>query len=110
TVCRAMLEALGDSWSTALIFNPPADPDLLLKSVAIEFGLKVAGLDVLEIRARLNEFLIEQAASGRDAVLIIDEAQNLNNHLLEHIRLLSNLETEERKLLQIVLMGQPEFR
>ncbi len=64
TVCRAMLEALGDSWSTALIFNPPADPDLLLKSVAIEFGLKVAGLDVLEIRAGLNEFLIEQAASG----------------------------------------------
>jgi len=110
TVCRAMLEALGDSWSTALIFNPPADPDLLLKSVAIEFGLKVAGLDVLEIRAGLNEFLIEQAALGRDAVLIIDEAQNLNNHLLEHIRLLSNLETEERKLLQIVLMGQPEFR
>ena len=110
TICRAMLEALGDSWATALIFNPPADPDLLLKSVAIEFGLKVSGLDVLQIQAELNEFLVEQAALGRDAALIIDEAQNLNNHLLEHIRLLSNLETEERKLLQIVLMGQPELR
>jgi general secretion pathway protein A len=110
TICRAMLGALGDSWATALIFNPPTDPDLLLKSVAMEFGLKVAGLDGLQIRAGLNEFLIDQAASGKDAVLIIDEAQNLNNSLLEHIRLLSNLETEERKLLQIVLMGQPELR
>jgi general secretion pathway protein A len=76
----------------------------------MEFGIKVTGLDVLQIQAGLNEFLVEQAALGRDAALIIDEAQNLNNHLLEHIRLLSNLETEERKLLQIVLMGQPELR
>src|SRR5947208_2916456 len=110
TVCRAMLEALGDSWASALIFNPPPDPDLLVKAVAIEFGLAAAGLGVLETRAKLNEFLIEQAAAGRDAVLIIDEAQNLTNHQLEHIRLLSNLETDDRKLLQIVLMGQPELR
>ena len=110
TVCRAMLGALGDSWASALIFNPPPDPDLLVKAVAIEFGLAAAGLGVLETRAMLNEFLIEQAAAGRDAVLIIDEAQNLTNHQLEHIRLLSNLETDDRKLLQIVLMGQPELR
>ena len=109
TVCRAMLEALGDSWASALIFNPPPGPDLLLKAVAHEFGLDVAGLDGLETRAVLNEFLITQAASGRDAVLIIDEAQNLSDDMLEHIRLLSNLETEDRKLLQIVLMGQPEL-
>jgi len=81
-----------------------------LKSVAIEFGLNVTGLDGLQIRVGLNESLSGQAALGGDAVLIIDEAQNLNNHLLEQIRLLSNLETEERKLLQIVLMGQPELR
>jgi len=110
TVCRAMLDALGDSWTSALIFNPPSDPDLLVKVVALEFGLKVAGLDSLGTRAMLNEFLIEQAASGRDSVLIIDEAQNLSNNQLEHIRLLSNLETEDHKLLQIVLMGQPELR
>ena len=110
TVCRAMLEALGDSWASALIFNPPPDPDLLVKAVANEFGLAAAELGVLETRAMLNGFLIEQAAAGRDAVLIIDEAQNLTNHQLEHIRLLSNLETDDRKLLQIVLMGQPELR
>ena len=109
TVCRAMLAALGDSWASALIFNPPPGPDLLLKAVAIEFGLDVAGLDALNASAVLNEFLITRAASGRDAVLIIDEAQNLSNEMLEHIRLLSNLETEDRKLLQIVLMGQPEL-
>src|SRR5947207_713206 len=105
-----MLAALGDSWASALIFNPPPDPDLLVKAVAIEFGIAAAGLGVLETRAMLNGFLIEQAAAGRDAVLIIDEAQNLTNHQLEHIRLLSNLETDDRKLLQIVLMGQPELR
>ena len=110
TVCRAMLEALGDSWSSALIFDPPREPDLLVKMVAMEFGLEVAGFDALYTRALLNEFLIEQAATGRDSVLIIDEAQNLSRDQLEHIRLLSNLETEDRKLLQIVLMGQPELR
>jgi general secretion pathway protein A len=110
TVCRAMLEALGDSWASALIFNPPPEPDLFVKAVAIEFGLEVGGLDALNTRSALNEFLIEQAAAGRDAVLIIDEAQTLTNRELENIRLLSNLETEDRKLLQIVLMGQPELR
>jgi general secretion pathway protein A len=110
TVCRAMLEALGDTWASALVFNPPPEPDFLVKMVAIEFGLEVGGMDALTTRALLNEFLIEQAATGRDAVLIIDEAQTLSNQELEHIRLLSNLETEDRKLLQIVLMGQPELR
>ena len=110
TVCRAMLETLGDTWASALVFNPPPEPDLLDKMVAIEFGLAVGGLDPLSTRGLLSEFLIEQAATGRDAVLIIDEAQALSNQELEHIRLLSNLETEDRKLLQIVLMGQPELR
>ena len=110
TVCRAMLAALGAAWDSALIFNPPPGPDLLLKAVAMEFGLDAAGLDALDTRAALNEFLITRAASGHDAVLIIDEAQNLTDDMLEHMRLLSNLETEDRKLLQIVLMGQPELR
>src|SRR2546426_6865946 len=79
TVCRAMLEALGDSWASALIFNPPPDPDLLVKAVAIEFGLAAAGLGVLETRAMLKEFLIEQAAAGRDAGVIIDQGAKLNN-------------------------------
>ena len=76
----------------------------------MEFGLPVRGLDRLEILALLNEFLLEQVAKGKECVLIIDEAQDLTHELLEQVRLLSNLETDERKLLQIVLMGQPELR
>jgi len=110
TVCRSALDALGDRWETALIFNPVLDPDLLIKSIAMEFGLKPRGMDRLETLAILNEFLLQLAAKERDAVLIIDEAQDLTDALLEQVRLLSNLETYERKLLQIVLMGQPELR
>lgn len=110
TLCRAMLEQLGDHFATALILNPVLDADLLLKAVAMEFGLKVKGMDRLETVAEINHFLLHQVENGKDAVLIIDEAQDLTNGLLEQVRLLSNLETDERKLLQIVLMGQPELR
>src|SRR2546428_8681342 len=93
TICRAMLGELGDSWATALIFNPPVDPDLLLKSVANEFGLKVAGLGGVQNQTGLNEFLIDQAASGRAAPLFIDQAPKLKNHLPEHHPPLSTLVT-----------------
>src|SRR5213076_2485880 len=75
-----------------------------------EFGLDVRGRDRFQILQVLNHFLLEEMAKGRDVVLIIDEAQNLTNDLLEQVRLISNLETDDRKLLQIVLMGQPELR
>lgn len=110
TLCRAMLEQLGDRFATALILNPVLDADQLMKAIAMEFGLNVKGMDRLEAVAALNEFLLGQVEQGRDAVLIIDEAQDLTNALLEQVRLLSNLETDDRKLLQIVLMGQPELR
>src|SRR2546430_5837820 len=80
TVCRAMLEALGDSWASALIFNPPPDPELLVKAVAIEFGIAAAGLGVLETRAMLNEVFIEQTAAGRGGGVVIREGPKLNNH------------------------------
>jgi general secretion pathway protein A len=67
-------------------------------------------MDRLEALAALNEFLIKQVEHGKETVLIIDEAQDLTNELLEQVRLLSNLETDDHKLLQIVLMGQPELR
>jgi len=67
-------------------------------------------LDRFEILAVINEFLLRQVERGKDTVLIIDEAQDLTDDLLEQVRLLSNLETDDRKLLQIVLMGQPELR
>jgi len=110
TLCRALLEQLPDTFSTALILNPVLDPDLLVKAVAMEFGLNVKGVDRLETVAIINDFLLRQMADGKESVLIIDEAQDLSNELLEQVRLLSNLETDDRKLLQIVLMGQPELR
>lgn len=110
TICRAFLDKLGPQYATALILNPVLDSDHLMKAIAMEFGLDTKGRDRLETLAAINQFLLEQVEHGRDAVLIIDEAQDLTDELLEQVRLLSNLETDERKLLQIVLMGQPELR
>jgi general secretion pathway protein A len=110
TLCRALLEQLGPSFSTALILNPVMDAPQLMKAVAMELNLQVKGMDLLETIAEINRFLLQQVEQNRDTVLIIDEAQDLTRDLLEQVRLLSNLETDERKLLQIVLMGQPELR
>ncbi len=110
TLCRALLEQLGKNCSTALILNPVLSADQLVQAIGMEFGLTVKGMDRLETLQAINLFLLHQAEEGRDAVLIIDEAQNLTNELLEQVRLLSNLETNDRKLLQIVLLGQPELR
>jgi len=110
TLCRALLEKLGPEFSTALILNPVLDADHLLKAIAMELGLQVKGMDRLEILAEINRFLLHQVEQNRETVLIVDEAQDLPMELLEQVRLLSNLETDERKLLQIILMGQPELR
>ena len=110
TLCRALLETLGKNFSTALILNPILNNDELVRAVATEFGITTKGLDRLEVLIEINRFLLQEVEENRDAVLIIDEAQDLTNESLEQIRLLSNLETNDRKLLQIVLMGQPELR
>jgi len=110
TLCRALLEQLGPEFSTALILNPVLDAEQLLKAIAMELNLQVKGLDRLETLAEINRFLLQQVERHKDTVLIIDEAQDLTRELLEQVRLLSNLETDERKLLQIILMGQPELR
>jgi general secretion pathway protein A len=111
TLCRAMLEQLdAKHYATALILNPVLSAEELMKAVAVEFGLPVNGLDKLDTLAVINQFLLRLVEQGKDAVLIIDEAQDLTDELLEQVRLLSNLETDNRKLLQIILMGQPELR
>ena len=110
TLCRALLEKLDGNFSTALILNPVMSGDELMKAIATEFGLNAKGLDRLETMAVINDFLLKQALAGKESVLIVDEAQNLTEELLEQVRLISNLETDDRKLLQIVLMGQPELR
>ena len=110
TLCRALLEHLDGHFSTALILNPVMSPNELMKAIATEFGLAVNGLDRLDTLSVINQFLLQQFERGQDTVLIIDEAQDLTDELLEQVRLLSNLETDNRKLLQIVLLGQPELR
>jgi general secretion pathway protein A len=110
TLCRAILDELGKNYATALILNPVLTPDQLMKAIAMELGLDVKGFDRLETMAAINLFLLHQVELRRDTVLIIDEAQDLTEELLEQVRLLSNLETDDRKLLQIVLIGQPELQ
>ncbi|MGH7942176.1 MAG: ExeA family protein [Limisphaerales bacterium] len=110
TLCRALLEQLDSRYSTALLLTPVLDANELMKAIAAEFGIEVKGLDRLETSAAFNAFLLQQVEEGRVPVLIIDEAQNFSDELLEHVRQLSNVETDERKLLQIVLIGQPELR
>ena len=110
TLSRALLEQLDPHYSTALILNPVMTVVELMKAIGMEFGLTVKRRNRLEIAAELNDFLIKQFESGKESVLIIDEAQDMTDNLLEQVRLLSNIELDNRKLLQIVLLGQPELR
>jgi general secretion pathway protein A len=110
TICRAILTELGPSYKTALILNPMITSTQLMRTVLAELGLELRKLDRTGYLEVLNRYLLEQVAAGNDVVLLIDEAQDLDPELLEQVRLLSNLETDRRKLLQIVLIGQPELR
>jgi len=109
TLCRALIAGLGPDTEVAFLFNPPRSATELLQAIASEFGLDPAGHQRHALNDQLNQFLLEQNSSGKRALLVIDEAQNLDASLLEEIRLLSNLETANRKLIQIVLLGQPEL-
>lgn len=109
TLCRALLEELEGKVSTALIFNTFLSEIELLKAINDEFGIDSSGGSRKELIDVLNRFLIDQLARGGNACLILDECQNLQVPVLEQIRVLSNLETENEKLLQIVMVGQPEF-
>ncbi|MEE4273087.1 MAG: AAA family ATPase [Thermoanaerobaculales bacterium] len=110
TICRAVLEELDDETATALILNPVMTGIQLLRSVLRELDLDDRGNDRVKLTDRLNTFLFAQAEADREVVLLIDEAQDMSPDLLEQVRLLSNLETDDRKLLQIILVGQPELR
>jgi len=110
TLCRALLARLGPQVHTALILNPVLTETQLLRAIVSEFGIETKRRDRLGYLDLLNEFLLKAVAEGRDAVLIIDEAQDMSVEGLELVRLLSNLETDRQKLLQIVLVGQPELR
>ena len=110
TLCRALFEQLDERYETALVLNPRMTSLQLLKSILNELGLTADGEDRVADLETLNRFLLEQIQRGKDVVVVIDEAQTMGVDLLEEVRLLSNLETDQRKLLQIVLIGQPELR
>ena len=109
TLCRAVLSRLPTSIRTALVLNPCLSETQLLRAIINDFGLDPAGNDRLAYIEQLNEFLLGQLKEGYNVALIIDEAQDLEPAVMEQIRLLNNLETDQHKLMQIVLVGQPEL-
>jgi general secretion pathway protein A len=112
TVCRCMLDQLPENCDTAFILNPRLTEEDLLASICEEIGIEypAAAASVKNLVDRINNHLLRSHAAGRRTLLIIDEAQNLNPSVLEQLRLLTNLETNRCKLLQIILIGQPELR
>ena len=109
TLCKKLLGRLDKSVKVSLVLNPYFSDMQLLQAIVQDFGIATEKKNRLEIIKTLNAFLLEQHAKGGNAVLIIDEAQHLTARQLEQVRLLSNLETSEEKLLQVVLAGQPEL-
>ncbi len=110
TVCRALLRQISGRFSTALVVNTLLTEKELLRTMLTDFGVDVPEGTRKDLVDALNRFLLAEADVDRRPVVIIDEAQNLSPSLLEQVRLLSNLETEKRKLLQIVLFGQKELQ
>ncbi len=111
TLCRRFLNELDPAhYDTALILNPRITETQMLKAVLTDLGETKLARSQNDLVAQMNRVLLDRIEKGRDIVLIIDEAQNLKFEVLEQIRLLSNLETDKQKLLQIVLMGQPELK
>jgi general secretion pathway protein A len=108
-LCRVLLERLDKTVSTALIFNSYLTKMELLQAITDDFGLQPRETTSKGYIDVLNEYLLSEFADGRNAVVVIDEAQNLEPTVLEQLRMLSNLETERVKLLQIILVGQPEL-
>ena len=110
TLCRVFLGGLGENTEAAYIFNPLLNAVQLLKAVNDEFGIDAQANTEKELIDTLNTFLMEKKRQGKQVIVLIDEAQKLGEDVLEQLRLLSNLETDTSKLLQIILVGQPELR
>jgi general secretion pathway protein A len=109
TLCKALLNKISPQVKTSLVLNPYFSHVQLLQAIVEDFGIQLVRKNRLDIVKQLNSFLLDINLKGSNAVLIIDEAQDLTVRQLEQIRLLSNLETSREKLLQIVLVGQPEL-
>ena len=110
TLLQTMLRGLDGQTTVARVMNTLLDPRELLESAMIDLGLDTAGKSKPAMLKTFGEFLVTERGAGRLVLLVIDEAQNLTLPALEEIRMLSNLETEKSKLLQIILIGQPDLR
>jgi general secretion pathway protein A len=110
TLCRALINRLDATTKVAFILNAVLPELQLLEAIAEDFGIVVTRRTKGAFIRMINKFLLEQLSLGNNAVLIIDEAQNMRPAVLETVRMLSNLETEKEKLLQIVLVGQPQLK
>jgi general secretion pathway protein A len=112
TVCRCLMDQIPENSAIALIFNPKLTVEELLATICDEFGIQYreGTTSIKTFVDLINAFLLDAHDNGRKAVLIIDEAQNLSTDVLEQLRLLTNLETSQTKLLQIILLGQPELK
>jgi len=109
TVCRSLLQQLPDHVDTAFVLNPRLTVNELLAVICDDLGIGYETDSLKKLLDSLNAYLLDAHAKDRKTVLIIDEAQNLSRDVLEQLRLLTNLETNEQKLLQIILLGQPEL-
>jgi general secretion pathway protein A len=109
TLCRAVLVNLPKKVHTAMVLNPTVSGTQLLRAILNDFGFHFKGRDRLFYLDQLNAFLLSQIQDGNNVAVIIDEAQDLTPEVMEQVRLLSNLETDQHKLMQIVLAGQPEL-
>ena len=110
TIIRNLIKNLNGSFKISRIHNTKISSEQLITMINEDFGLNVDGKNKTKLLSELNVFLIEQYSKKSQPILLIDEAQNLSPELLEEIRLLSNLETDRAKLLQIILVGQPELK
>ncbi len=109
TLLRVFLDKLAPDIEAAFIFNPKLNSTQLLKTINDEFGIDATPDNTKDLIDILNAYLIEKKAEQKKVIILIDEAQNLSIEVLEQLRLLSNLETTQSKLLQIILVGQPEL-
>jgi general secretion pathway protein A len=109
-LCRAALDRMGDAVDVAVIVHSSLSAKQFFQAICAEFNIPAARGSKFDLIRRIKDYLVQRHAEGRNCVLLVDEAQDLDGKVLEEVRLLGNLETSSTKLMQIILIGQPELR
>jgi type II secretory pathway predicted ATPase ExeA len=109
TLLFDFLSKIKDFTRTVFLFQPQSDARDLMRCLLADIGIDDDGTDFVRMHRKLNEFLLTEAQRGRRLVVVLDEAQNLDNNVLEAVRMLSNYETPREKLIHLVLAGQPQL-